>query len=143
MAQTRMWGEGCRWSDYRSDIKGWDVLLDLALVKEGYCTARITNKNLGMVGADKPYPPPSSRVTVPLQPSQARQMEKGVVIITCSEEGAEVAVDGAFIGNLPTNLRLPEGIHVVEVMKAGFDTYRKEVRVLAGSDLTLRVTFEH
>ena len=142
MGQTRLWGAGCRWSDYRSDIKGWDVLMDLALVKEGYRMARITNKNLGMVGFDKPYPPPNSRITVPLQPSQPRQTEKGIVMVTCNEEGAEVTADGAFVGNSPASLRLPEGIHVIEVRKTGFVAYRKEVRVLAGSELALRATLE-
>ena len=142
MGQTRLWGVGCRWSDYRSDIKGWDVLMDLALIKDGYRMARITNKNLGMVGIGKSYPPPSSRITVPLQPSQARQTEKGIVMVTCNQEGAEVTADGAFVGNSPASLRLPEGIHVIEVRKTGFAAYRKEVRVLAGSDLALRAALE-
>lgn len=63
---------------------------------------------------------------------------RGMVMVTSDVEDAEVYVDGMFAGNTPANLKLTEGIHVIEVRKAGLKPYKKELRVLGDSQLTLR-----
>jgi hypothetical protein len=54
-------------------------------------------------------------------------------------KGADIVVDGRFVGNSPATLRLPEGTHVVEVRKDGLQPYRKEIHVTDKSNQTLRV----
>jgi TPR repeat protein len=66
----------------------------------------------------------------------------GYVMVMTEETRSEVFVDGAFVGNPPAKLKLPEGSHVVEVKKSGFKDYRRELRVISGSDLTLKVDLE-
>ena len=51
-------------------------------------------------------------------------------------------MDGAFIGNTPAKLKLAEGPHVIEVKKAGFKDYSKQVMVGEGAELTLHVGLE-
>ena len=63
-------------------------------------------------------------------------------MVTSTPENAEIYADGAFVGNAPANLKLSEGIHIIEVKKSGFRSYRKELRVLGQSELNLRVTLE-
>jgi len=63
----------------------------------------------------------------------------GKLIISCNVDGAEISIDGIFVGNTPATLRLKDGIHIVEVKKPGYSPYRKEIRVLAESELSLRI----
>lgn len=170
LSRVTLWGSGCSWAERRYYYDDLEVLLNLALLKDGYYPSRIKNKSLFTL-TYRNYPPKDTRITIPLRPSQARQNDvshpakqqqqqqqqtvvvpggsrdsvaaKGTVIVTCEVQDAEVAVDGAFVGNAPANLKLTEGIHIIEVNKTGFKTYRKELRVLGGSELTLRVKLNH
>jgi len=62
----------------------------------------------------------------------------GTVNLSCDLQDAEIYVDGMFVGNAPNSLKLGEGVHVIEVKKAGYESYRKELKVLGDSELTLR-----
>jgi TPR repeat protein len=66
----------------------------------------------------------------------------GIVNVESRDPRSEVFADGAFVGNSPAKLRLKEGPHLIEVKRAGFKDYRREVTVTAGSDLSLRVELE-
>ena len=66
----------------------------------------------------------------------------GLVTVNANEEDCEVFVDGAFVGNSPAKLTLSEGQHSVEVKKSGFRDYRRDLKVLAGSVLTLTPRLE-
>ncbi len=61
----------------------------------------------------------------------------GYVNVRADQDGCDIFVDGAFVGNSPAKLQLAEGSHVIEVKKTGYKDYRRELKVLAGSDLTL------
>ncbi|MGH7970655.1 MAG: PEGA domain-containing protein, partial [Limisphaerales bacterium] len=63
--------------------------------------------------------------------------KSGWVTVKTDELDCEIFVDGGFVGNSPAKLKLTEGSHVVEVKKTGFKDYRRDLIVLAGSDLTL------
>lgn len=162
------YGGGIERSDYRKD--GWyysDLLLNVAVVKDGYYVSKVTNKSVGTIGYGDSYPPYSTTVTVLLRPvaeshspapQQQQQQQQtvvipgsgssspssrgGMVMVTSTPENAEIYADGAFVGNAPANLKLSEGIHIIEVKKSGFRSYRKELRVLGQSELNLRVTLE-
>jgi hypothetical protein len=88
--------------------------------------------------AVKPEAPP---VTVPPPPvPSAPARDYGTVAVTCSIESADVAVDGSFVGNLPTSLRLNPGKHTVQVSLAGYKSWSREITVMAGADLRLIAT---
>jgi len=67
---------------------------------------------------------------------------RGMVIVTSTPQNAEVYADGAFVGNTPANLKLAEGIHMIEVKMVGYRSYRRELRVIGNSELNLRVTLD-
>jgi len=75
-------------------------------------------------------------------PVALESVKAGYVTVKANDEHCEVFVDGAFVGNSPAKLKLPEGLHVVEVKKSGFKDYRRELKVLTGSDLTLAAELE-
>ena len=65
-----------------------------------------------------------------------------MVNVKADDDSCEVFVDDAFVGNTPAKLKLGEGVHVVEVKKAGVRDYRREITVSAGSDLNLHAVFQ-
>jgi hypothetical protein len=60
--------------------------------------------------------------------------------ITSSAARAEIEVDGAFVGNTPSTIRLPAGAHDIRV-SAGSQVWNRAVRVSAGSTITLDAAF--
>ena len=72
----------------------------------------------------------------------ARASKTGVVNVSAADDSYEIFVDGAFVGNTPAKVKLTEGAHVVEVKKAGFKDYRKQIKITEGSELTLRAVLE-
>ena len=72
----------------------------------------------------------------------AKTLKTGLVNVLAADESYEIFVDGAFVGNTPAKVKLTEGTHVVEVKKAGFKDYRKQIKITEGSELTLRAALE-
>jgi hypothetical protein len=65
------------------------------------------------------------------------------VAFTTNPAGADVYVDGTFVGTTPlTQLRLIVGSHAVEFRKAGFKTWSKPVGVLQGTGTEVSVELE-
>ncbi|UCD57367.1 MAG: PEGA domain-containing protein [Candidatus Hydrogenedentota bacterium] len=61
-----------------------------------------------------------------------------VIMVSSTPPDADVFVDGDFVGNSPCKLRLRAGIHIIEVKKDGYSPYRREIKVLGGSELTIK-----
>ncbi len=59
--------------------------------------------------------------------------------ITSDPPGAEIEIDGEFIGNTPTTIMTKEGSVVVKVTKAGFQTWERTLKLSAGDKRTLSV----
>ena len=77
-------------------------------------------------------------VVIPGNQGQGDTKQMGTVMVSSNVQGADVYVDGVFVGNTPANLKLKDGIHIIEVKKSGYSTYRRELRVFGGSELSLR-----
>ena len=56
--------------------------------------------------------------------------------------GADINVDGSFVGNTPSNVQVTEGDHTVTVKKAGFKDWERQVKVSAGSSVRLNADLE-
>ncbi|MBM4119056.1 PEGA domain-containing protein, partial [bacterium] len=70
--------------------------------------------------------------------AQPGGQQTGTVIVSASVEGADIYVDGLFVGNAPANLKLSEGVHVIEVKKDGYETFKRELRVFAAGEVSLK-----
>jgi hypothetical protein len=64
----------------------------------------------------------------------------GTVKVTSVPDGADVYVDGSFVGNAPAQLKLPVGKHKIEVKAEGLEDWSRELEVPAGSGLNLKAT---
>jgi PEGA domain len=56
--------------------------------------------------------------------------------------GADIDVDGSFVGNTPSDVQVKEGEHTVAVKKAGFKDWERKVKVTGGSSVHLNAELE-
>ncbi|MHB8502481.1 MAG: PEGA domain-containing protein [Candidatus Acidiferrales bacterium] len=66
----------------------------------------------------------------------------GTVEVHSTPDGAEVYVDGAFIGNAPATLKLAPGQHTIHVTQSGYKEWSREIAVQAGSEAHLSATLD-
>ncbi len=64
--------------------------------------------------------------------------ELSTVSITSALRGAEIEVDGKFVGNTPSTLRLPAGQHTIAVRHGNVQPWVRSVSLASGSSITLR-----
>jgi hypothetical protein len=56
--------------------------------------------------------------------------------------GADIEVDGNFVGNTPSDVQVTEGDHTITVKKAGFKDWERKMKVSAGSSIHLNAELE-
>ncbi len=61
--------------------------------------------------------------------------------ITSSQEGADITVDGAFVGSTPTTLQLAAGTHQISV-RSGAKLWERMLQVTGGSQINLNAQFK-
>ena len=62
--------------------------------------------------------------------------------IDSTPPGADIEVDGSFVGNTPSEVQVAEGDHTVVVKKAGFKNWERKLRSSAGSSVHLSAELE-
>jgi len=77
----------------------------------------------------------------PQRPTPEHRASPTSVHITSSPSGAEIEIDGAFVGNTPSKVELDRGEHDVTISKSGFKKYNRKVR-LSGGEITLNAELE-
>jgi hypothetical protein len=80
--------------------------------------------------------PPGAR------PTAATNDGTGQIDVSAVPDGADISVDGNFIGSAPATLKLGGGKHVISVTHQGFKAWTREVSVLPGSQVSLKATLE-
>lgn len=76
-------------------------------------------------------PPPA-----PAQPSS------GKLSVASVPDGADIEVDGNFVGNTPSDVQVTEGEHTVAIKKSGFKDWERKLKVTAGSSVHLSAELE-
>jgi hypothetical protein len=56
--------------------------------------------------------------------------------------GAEISIDGSFVGNTPSEVQVAEGDHTVTVTKTGFKGWERKIKATAGSNVRLDAELE-
>jgi hypothetical protein len=70
------------------------------------------------------------------------QAENAAVTVNSTPDGADISVDGSFVGNAPSTLKLLPGKHTVSVSAAGYKGWSRELTVVSGSEIKLNATLE-
>ena len=56
--------------------------------------------------------------------------------------GADVEIDGSFVGNTPSDVQVAEGEHAIIVKKAGFKDWERKMKISGGSSVHLNAELE-
>ena len=62
--------------------------------------------------------------------------------IISNPDGADIEVDGVFLGSTPAELQLPVGRRIIVISKKGYKTYQRTIQVLTGSKQRVAVDLE-
>ena len=83
-------------------------------------------------------PPPAVHATPPPPPPQ----EPSTVVVKSTPDGADITVDGKFVGSTPSTLQLPPGDHAVLIEKSGYRQWHRTMSVNSGGIITVDATLE-
>jgi hypothetical protein len=68
--------------------------------------------------------------------------EGSTIIVKSNPDGAEITVDGKFMGTTQSTLKLAAGEHTVKIEKNGYKEWNRTVSLTAGGDITIDATLE-
>jgi hypothetical protein len=68
--------------------------------------------------------------------------ETSAVSIKSVPDGAEITVDGKYVGSTPSTLQLTSGDHMISIEKSGFKVWQRTISVTAGSSVTVGAMLE-
>jgi hypothetical protein len=91
-----------------------------------------------------PTSPPAGDPSAPASPASnvtAAEIEALIALVS-TPAGADVNVDGAFVGSAPATLKLKPGKHTIKVTMAGYKDWSRDMTVLPGSQVNLAATME-
>jgi|SRR5579862_207074 len=99
------------------------------------------------VGGEKPAgetiaPATSTAGEAKAPPAPADSQPEVKCSFTSTPAGAEIRVDGKYVGSTPSVLRVTLGKHAVEISLPGFAEWKRELTVEAGSELTVNAVLE-
>jgi hypothetical protein len=80
-----------------------------------------------------PAPPP----TATLASLPEKSEEKVKCNFTSTPSGAEITLDGKYVGSTPSAIAVNTGPHIVVFSMSGFTQWKRELTVLSGSELTV------
>jgi hypothetical protein len=120
-------------------MKGKDVTVNKGLTFEVFTDQRFTMSpkatTIAPAGANTVQPAQPVVTPGPVSTPAAPQAQASVTIRS-EPDGAEIELDGAFVGSTPATLQLAPGPHVV-IVKSGSASWTRTVQIQAGSTITL------
>jgi hypothetical protein len=99
-------------------------------------------REASMAAADPPRKDPPPQPAAMPAPSAPPTTATGKLSITTIPDGADIEVDGSFVGNAPSEVQLPDGDHTVTLRKAGFKDWARKLKVSSGSNVRLNAELE-
>ena len=74
-------------------------------------------------------------------PSPGPTTSQANVTVSSIPSGADIEIDGAFVGSTPSTLKVTPGTHEIKVKKSGFADWTRKLNV-SGGDVNLDATLE-
>jgi hypothetical protein len=75
-------------------------------------------------------------------PGDSTAVDPVSVAIKSTPDGADITIDGKFVGSTPSTLKLSLGDHTISVGSSGFKNWQRTMTLSAGSDVTLNAALE-
>ena len=93
--------------------------------------------------AAAPVSAPAPTQPVAVAPAPAPEPEElSTVVLKSTPDGADVTVDGKFVGSTPSTVRLTPGDHTIAIEKAGYRTWQRTMTVNPGGIVTVDAALE-
>jgi len=64
------------------------------------------------------------------------------MVFKSDPEGAEILVDGKFLGTTPSTVQLSPGSHLISFGKTGYQPWQRELMTTPGGIVTVSVEFQ-
>lgn len=87
-------------------------------------------------------PPSQEQQAANSAPSAAPASASAKIQLESDPPGADIELDGSFVGNTPSDVQVAEGDHTIKVKKAGFKDWERSLKVSAGSSVHLNAELE-
>lgn len=106
------------------------------------------NQNQGKQGQGKQEAPPEKPQYLTYTPKkeslqeQAKSGKSAAVDFKSSPDGAEITVDGYFVGRTPTTVHIPLGEHLVSITKWGYRSWDQELNVTDEKSVSINSTLQ-
>lgn len=68
--------------------------------------------------------------------------ELSTLLVKSTPDGAEITIDGKYVGSTQSTLTLAPGEHTIQIQKQGFKVWERPMTVGAGGTLTVDATLE-
>jgi hypothetical protein len=99
------------------------------------------------VAADTPIisassPTATETAVVPFPQAEPLIEAISTIVVTSNPEGAEITIDGKFMGTTQSTLKLSAGEHTVKMEKSGYKPWNRTVTLNSGSSITIDATLE-
>ena len=65
-----------------------------------------------------------------------------IIVIKSNQVGADITVDGRYMGSTQSTLRLAPGEHTIVIEKAGFKSWQRTMAVSVNGNVTVDATLE-
>jgi len=85
---------------------------------------------------------PTPAAAVPAAAPATAIVSTAKLQIDSTPSGADIEVDGSFVGNTPSEVQVAEGDHTIVVKKSGFKNWERKLRASAGSSVHLGAELE-
>jgi hypothetical protein len=90
-------------------------------------------------GTDRSAAEPSAAHAFSNQPASSGT---GVLMLSSEVPGAEIYIDGKFVGDTPATISLASGAHQITIKSTGKKDWSREIEVMKGSQVTLHAVFD-
>ena len=78
----------------------------------------------------------------PPAPAAAVAPQNTSLVLKSTPSGAEVTVDGKYVGSTPSTVKLPAGDHLISILKPGYQSWQRTISVVPGGEVTIDATLE-
>jgi len=85
---------------------------------------------------------PATLLPTTLPTAAPAALSAGKIFVVSVPDGADIEVDGSFVGNTPSDVQVAEGDHTVSVKKSGFKDWERKLKVTGGSSVHLNAELE-
>ncbi|HKH98901.1 MAG TPA: PEGA domain-containing protein [Candidatus Sulfotelmatobacter sp.] len=114
---------------------------DISIPKGTEITAYINGDMKLEIAKFQPAPAPQPAAAA-ISTSPSADSTSAKVHVESNPPGADIEIDGSFVGNTPSDVQVAEGGHSITVKKTGFKDWERKLKISAGSSVQLNAELE-